>query len=478
MGSRSTNQEGTQPSSNRGVRTARLGRVAVGAAARWTGDRLDTRGTPEEQRRRRGDRIVATIDALVGQLAVMRGAAMKAGQVLSTVEFPGLEEDQSAYLQRRLASLRDNAPAVGWKQMRKVLVSDWGERPERILAHIDTEPAASASIGQVYRGRTVDGQEVAIKVQYPGIAESVEADMRNLVLLTPLLRQLMPGLEVKELLAELRERIVEECDYELEASSHLQIERFWREHPFVVVPRVHTDLSQRRVLVTDWIEGIAFDEVTRQTDAVRDRYAQIVYRFFYETAANLGLALGDPHPGNYLLTTDGRVAFFDFGMVHRLSDGYISREAVIARALREGDAATLINGMNELGYLPGALDRWDGELLLEYMRGVSWWLRADGSLRLAPDDIWRGADVFHEDDSRGHIAQLRRMRLPPEALLLRRMEGLLFQTAATLRASAPWGELLRELTDDGDPVGELGAQHAEWLSRRHHRLTGSRAAGG
>src|SRR3954451_8535583 len=209
--------EGKPPSSNRGARTARLGRVAARGAVNWAGDRLDSRGTAEEQRRRRGDRIVTTVDALVDQLAVMRGAAMKAGQVLSTVEFPGLDEDQSAYLQARLASLRDSVPAVSWKDMRTVLSRDWGEQPERVLAHIDTEPAAAASIGQVYRGRTSDGREVAIKVQYPGIAESVEADMRDLLLLSPLLRQLLPRLEVEDLLAELRERIVEECVYAREA---------------------------------------------------------------------------------------------------------------------------------------------------------------------------------------------------------------------------------------------------------------------
>ena len=462
-------REGRAPSRSRSGRTVRLGRVAAGAAVRWTGDRLDSRGSAEEQRRRRGDRIVATIDALVDQLAVMRGAAMKAGQVLSTMEFPGLDEDQSAYLRSRLASLRDSAPAVGWKQMRQVLVDDWGEAPEQVLAHIDTEPVASASIGQVYRGRTRDGRDVAIKVQYPGIAESVEADMRNLALLSPLLRQLMPGLDVKDLLMELRERIVEECDYELEAGSHRRVERFWREHPFILVPSVHTGLSRRRVLVTDWVQGVPFDEVARRPDAVRDRYAEIVYRFFYGTALHLGVALGDPHPGNYLLCADGRVAFFDFGMMRRLPAGYLRREAIIARGVRDGDDAAVIGGMRELGYLTGPLEDWDSGLLLEYMHGMSWWLQAQEPLRLAPEDLWRGADLLRETGARQHIDQLRRMRLPPEALLLRRMEGLLFQTAAMLRASAPWGLLLRELIEGDEPVGELGAEHAEWLAHGRGR---------
>jgi predicted unusual protein kinase regulating ubiquinone biosynthesis (AarF/ABC1/UbiB family) len=451
--------------------------VAVGGAVRWTSDRLDTRGTADERQRRRGDRLVATIDALVDQLAVMRGAAMKAGQVLSTIEFPGLDEDQSAHLQARLSSLRDDVPAVDWKQMRAVLAREWGQPPEQVLAAIDTDPAAAASIGQVYRGRTHEGRGVAIKVQYPAIADSVEADMRNLSLLSPLLGQLMPGLDVRQVLAELRERIVEECDYELEASNHRQIERYWRGHPFVLVPAVDTELSRRRVLVTDWVDGMSFDEVFEQPDPVRDRYAQIVYRFFYGTAIGLGLGLGDPHPGNYLLGADGRVAFFDFGMMRRLPPDYLRREARIAQGVRDRDAAAVTDGMRELGYLPGAADDWNDELLLEYMAEATWWLQGDKPVRLTPEDLWRTTDVLRDEAGRDYVAQLRRMTLPREALLLRRMEGLLFQTAAMLRASAPWGRLMRELTDGGTPVGELGVEHAEWIARRHGlRRSGEAAA--
>jgi predicted unusual protein kinase regulating ubiquinone biosynthesis (AarF/ABC1/UbiB family) len=400
----------------------------------------------------------------------MRGAAMKAGQVLSTVEFPGLDADQSAHLQARLASLRDNVPAVGWKQMRKVMEREWGEDPERVLEHIDPEPAAAASIGQVYRGRTRDGREVALKVQYPGIAEAVESDMRNVRMLAPLLRRLMPGLDVRPVLAELSERISAECDYELEASSHRRLARFWRGHPFMFVPMVDTRLSRRRVLVSEWVDGIDFNEVGRQPDPVRDRYAEIVYRFYYGTARELDLALGDPHPGNYLLCDNGRVAFLDFGMVRALPGGYLNREAVIFAAMREDDERTLLDAMRELGYLRGESD-WNGTLLLEHMRAMSWWIQTDGPVRLAPEDMWRGSESLRERRDGDIVRQIRRMTLPPEALLLRRMEGLLFQVASTLHAEAPWGALLRELIEGGEPVGELGTQHAVWLASRGRRAT-------
>ena len=254
---------------------------------RWVSDRVDARGSTEDRQRRRGDRVLATVDTLVDQLALLRGAAMKAGQALSTVQIPGLDPEQSQYVQMRLSSLRDSAPAVEWTQMRKVITAEWEQSPERVLAHIDPDPVAAASIGQVYRGLTRDGREIAIKVQYPGIAESVQADMRNLGLLAPVLRQLIPGLDVKSLLAELRERVIEECDYELEAGNHQRLERFWRGHPFVFIPRIDGELSRRRVIVTEWVDGTGFEDVCRLPDSVRDRYAEIVYRFFYGTARDL-----------------------------------------------------------------------------------------------------------------------------------------------------------------------------------------------
>ena len=433
---------------------------------RLAADRLDGRGSEQEQRQRRGDRVVATIDLLVDQLSAMRGAAMKAGQALSTIEFPGLDEAQSAHLQRRLAELRNDISPVGWKQMRKVLVQEWGAEPERVLAHIDPEPVAAASIGQVYRGRTHEGVDVAVKVQYPGIAEVVESDMRNVTTLLPLLRQFKPDLDVKDLLDELRERMVEECDYELEAVNHRLLARFWRGHPFILVPGVESALARRRVLVTEWVHGMGFEQVIEQPDPVRDRYIEIVYRFYYGTASGLDLACGDPHPGNYLLCADDRVAFFDFGMMRRLPRSYLHREAAVTRAVRDNDPDALVTALQELGYLPGKRADWDGLVLLDRLGRGSAWRRSEEQVRLRPGHRRRG-EQRKADRSSDRGAQLARLRLPPEALLLRRMQGLLYLTALKARASGRWGPLHRELLEDAEPVGELGAANATWRATRH-----------
>src|SRR4051794_6093049 len=146
----------------------------------------------------------------------MKGAAMKVGQVLSTIEFPGMEDEGAERIQRRMAELRDNAPSVPWPRLEKLMAAEWGQPVSKVLADIEPDAMAAASIGQVHRATTHEGREVAVKVQYPGIAEAVDADLRNLGLLMPLLARLAPGLDTKALAAELRERISEELDYELE----------------------------------------------------------------------------------------------------------------------------------------------------------------------------------------------------------------------------------------------------------------------
>ena len=227
-----------------------------------------------------------------------------------------------------------------------------------------------------------------------------------------------------------------------------------------------TALSRRRVLVTEWVDGIGFERVAAEPDPVRDRFAEIVYRFFYGNAAELDLALGDPHPGNYLLRDDGLVSFFDFGMVRDLPREYLRREGRVFAAIRSSDAQGLLEALRELGYLPGLSVEWNSEVILEGMRDAGWWFLGEQPRRLAPEDVWRGGESLRDGSGREAYEQMRHMTLPPEALLLRRMEGLLFQIASTVRAENDWSALLQELIEGEEPVGELGAAHAGWLAAR------------
>ena len=246
------------------ARTARVGGLVTGQGLRWAGMRTANRiRSPERAAAAQNERTGALVSQLVEQLGHMRGAAMKVGQVLSMVEFDGLPEDQRDALQAKLAELRDDVPPVPFAKLERLMRDELGGPLGRVFSEFDERAFAAASIGQVHRATTLDGDDVVVKVQYPGVAEAVDTDLRNAMLLLPLVKRLAPSLDATALASELRERIVEELDYELEAQNQRRIERLHRGHPFISVPAVDTDLSTRRVLVSEYIEGERFEAVRR-----------------------------------------------------------------------------------------------------------------------------------------------------------------------------------------------------------------------
>jgi hypothetical protein len=300
--------------------------------------------------------------------------------------------------------------------------------------------------------------DVAVKIQYPGVAEAVDTDLRNLTLVLPLIKRLAPGLDVKALYGELRERIGEELDYEIEAQNHRAVARAHRGHPFVLVPAVLTRLSSRRVLVTELIEGARFEEVKRRDDATRDRFGEIVFRFYFGLVKYLRRASGDPHPGNYLLLPDGRVGFLDFGLMRVLDEGYLEGEQAVAAAVEAGDAVRVHASLSALGYLPDP-GTFDPEGLLAQISAMGAWYLEPGERRFSPAYV---SDLL---DSTGGprspwFDQMRRQTIPPQALLLRRMEGLVFATLGEVRASADWNAIAREFYLDAPPATPLGEEEA------------------
>ncbi len=445
-------------------RTARIGGLVAGQGARVAGGRAIDRVRSDDARARaQRKRTAAVVEQIVVQLGQMKGAAMKLGQVLSTIELPGMEPEDAERIKLRLAELRDQAPRVDYARLEKLMAQEWGEKVSGVMAEIDPVAIAAASIGQVHRGVTKDGQDVAIKVQYPGIAEAVETDLRNLKLLMPLLGRIAPGLDTKALGRELTERISEELDYELEAQSQRKVARGWRDHPHVLVPGVLTELSTRRVLVTEYVPNEGFGVMRQHEDADRDRYAEVIHRFFHDTVGRMGIALGDPHPGNVLLADDGRVAFIDFGMVRRLPAGYIKREGEVYRSLRADDREGLRRSLGGLGYLPADWSHPD-ELLFQYMRRAAAWMIDDPQPRRLSGQT--GYELMESIFALGPQWQdmVKSFSLPAEAVLLRRMENMVFSVSCDLRACADWRALADELLVGEEPRTELGREHADWAA--------------
>jgi predicted unusual protein kinase regulating ubiquinone biosynthesis (AarF/ABC1/UbiB family) len=448
------------PPTSRIARSRRFGGLVAGQGLRWAGTRAaNALRTDEAADAATGERAAATARELVKQLGQMRGAAMKVGQVLSTVDFTAIPESEREEFKTTLAALRDDVPPLPFKKVEKLLRDELGTPIAAAFSEFEEEAFAAASIGQVHRATTTDGRAVAVKIQYPGIAEAVETDLRNLQMLLPLVKRLAPGLDVKALAQELRERIGDELDYEVEAQNHRAMARAYRGHPFAYVPPVDTHLSRRRVLVTELLVGRRFEAVKALDEAQRDRFAEIIFRFFFGTLNHLRRAAGDPHPGNYLLLDDGRVGFLDFGLMRVVDADYLAGERALAQAATAGDAVAVHQHLSALGYLPEP-DDFDPQRLLEQLETAGEWYFQPGFRRMSPTYV---SDLLDRGSSprSAYLEEMRRETIPPQALLIRRMEGLVLSTLGELRAGADWHALASEYwSDDARPSTPLGEQDA------------------
>jgi predicted unusual protein kinase regulating ubiquinone biosynthesis (AarF/ABC1/UbiB family) len=409
-------------------------------------------------------RQLETAKQIVAALGTMKGAAMKLGQVMSFLDVGLVPDQYREEFQHELAKLRDAAPTVSFKQMRRVIEDDLEEPLGEVFEAFEEEPIAAASIGQVYRGTLKDGREVAVKVQYPGVASAVRADLQNLDMILRLLKRMTPALDVKAIAEEIRERIVEELDYELEAQNQRALARIFEGHPFIVVPEVITSISRERVLVSAYVSGVGFEELKHRPQAERDRLGEIVFRFFLGCLYRHRQFSGDPHPGNFLLLDDGRVAFLDFGLFKRLDAGPVELELAAQRAVVERDAASLHRLLADSGFLPEP-ERVDPEHLLAFVEDAIWWYTtADETVELTPE-IATEVMIESSDPRSSHFREMRHQALRPEHLFGRRMEMLTLAVLSQLHARANWHRIAREWMYNDPPVTELGRMEAEFYGR-------------
>jgi len=441
------------------VRTARVARLAAGQGTRRLGTQAANLGRDEKGKQAALERRhLEAAEQIVAALGTMKGAAMKMGQVLSFLDVGLVPEEHRDEFQRKLGELRDAAPKVRFSDMRKVIESELEAPLEAIFASFDEEPVAAASIGQVYRARLPDGREVAVKVQYPGVAQAVRADMQNLGMILRLMKQIAPGLDAKATAEEVRARIGDELDYELEAQNQRSLSRIFRGHPFIVVPGVLTELSREKVIVTEFVRGAGFDSIKERDQATRDRVGEIVFRFFFGCMYRHHQFSGDPHPGNFMLMDDGKVAFVDFGLFKVMPKELIELELACQRAGHEGDAERLHAIWSETGFLLRP-DRFRPDKLLAQFRDATWWYVLDGEIALEPE-IATQVLIDMSDPRSQHFGQMRHETLPADHLFGRRVEMLTLAGLSQLRCRLNFHRIAREWMYGDPPQTELGRQEA------------------
>src|SRR3954451_15025452 len=445
-------------------RTARVTGLAAGQAARQLGTATANLGRTDEGRPRALERRhIEAAEQIVSALGTMKGAAMKLGQVMSFLDVGLVPEEYRDEFQRKLGELRDAAPNVRFADMRKVVESELGDKLSDAFAEFDETPIAAASIGQVYRERLHDGREVAVKVQYPGVAQAVRADMQNLGMILRLLKRIAPGLDVKSTAEEIRSRIGDELDYELEAQNQRALARIFRRHTFIVVPYVVSSLSREKVMVSEFVQGAVFDSFKDADNAARDRVGEIFFRFYFGCMYRHRQFSGDPHPGNFLLLADERMAFLDFGLFKVMPADLIEVELATQRAGAEGDAQALHRIFAESGFLKDP-DRFRSDKLLAQFLDATWWYVLDEELTLEPH-IATQVMIDMSDPRSSHFGQMRHETLPADHLFGRRVEMLTLAVLSQLRAHDTSHRTGGEGRYGDPPVTELGKLEAEFYAR-------------
>ncbi|MFI8877269.1 ABC1 kinase family protein [Streptomyces sp. NPDC055243] len=443
------------------TRTAKLAALPLGFAGRATwglgkrigGKSAEIVGRELQQR---------TAEQLFKVLGELKGGAMKFGQALSVFE-SALPEEVAGPYRAALTKLQEAAPPMPTRTVHAVLAERLGEDWRGLFLEFDDKPAAAASIGQVHRALWADGREVAVKVQYPGAGEALLSDLNQLSRFARLLGPLIPGMDIKPLIAELRDRVSEELDYSLEAQAqHAHAEEF-ADDPDVVVPDVVHQCEQ--VLVTEWIEGVPLSDVIADgTQEQRDRAGQLLARFLFSGPARTGLLHADPHPGNFRLLPDEkdgwRLGVLDFGTVDRLPGGL---PPTIGRSLRmtlDGEADAVYAMLREEDFVQESVEL-EPDAVLDYLLPIIEPMLVE---EFTFTRGWMRGQAARVADPRSPAYQLgKRLNLPPSYLLIHRVTlstiGVLCQLGATVRMRDELEEWLPGFLEE-EP-DELEEQEAE-----------------
>jgi predicted unusual protein kinase regulating ubiquinone biosynthesis (AarF/ABC1/UbiB family) len=439
------------------TRTAKLAALPLGFAGRATwglgkrigGKSAEIVGRELQQR---------TAEQLFKVLGELKGGAMKFGQALSVFE-SALPEEVAGPYRAALTKLQEAAPPMPTRTVHSVLRERLGEDWSELFLEFEDKPSAAASIGQVHRAVWHDGREVAVKVQYPGAGEALLSDLTQLSRFARLLGPLIPGMDIKPLIAELRDRVSEELDYALEAEAQETHATEFAGDPDVLVPAVVHQCDQ--VLVTEWIDGIPLSEVIAEgTQEQRDRAGQLLARFLFSGPARTGLLHADPHPGNFRLLPDEksgwRLGVLDFGTVDRLPGGLPSTIGYSLRMTLEGEAEAVYELLREEGFVKESIEL-EPDAVLDYLLPIIEPAQVD---EFTFTRGWMRSQAARIADPRSPAHQLGRLlNLPPSYLLIHRVTlstiGVLCQLGATVRLRDELEEWLPGFVPGEDPTEEL-----------------------
>jgi predicted unusual protein kinase regulating ubiquinone biosynthesis (AarF/ABC1/UbiB family) len=441
----------------RGVATAQL---AVRGGVRYAGGAPRLFAAAGERREElRNDLAMRTADDVLATLGTMKGVMVKLGQMASYVD-----DGLAPSVRRTLSRLQDSVPPMSASLAAGVVEEELGAPPEQVFARWDPEPIAAASIGQVHRAITRDGRAVAVKVQYPGIAETMAADLDNVALLRRMLRITAPSQDVDGLISELRARVLEELDYRREAENQRLLHDYFDGHPTISVPAIVDDLSTRRVVTSELVTGARFAELAGWSQHERDLAGETMYRFVFRSLYEVHAFNGDPHPGNYLFHGGGKVTFLDFGMVKHFADADVMPLMQMARNLCvNDDPGRFRASMEAAGFLVPGAPLTDAQIV-DHLAVFYQLIRESRTVEVTSD--YASAVVRRFFDVRSPVAQY--ARIPQSYVVLQRINLGLFALLGEIHATANWRAIAEEIWPflQAPPSTPMGRAEAAWRAGR------------
>ena len=452
----------------RSERTAELLKLSSVTGANYARKSVSGAFAGDERRAQLQARFeLQTAEQVAEVLGNMKGAVMKLGQMASY-----LDAGLPAPVREALAQMQSDAPPMSFELAAGVIRSELGGEPDEVFASFERTPMAAASIGQVHRAVTHDGRAVAVKIQYPGVDAAIEADLDNSDLLLGAMSMLFSGLDPAPIVAELRERLLEELDYEVEATNQQIFVDFYQSHPTISVPAVLNDLSTKRVLTTELATGSKWSEVRGWTQAERDLAAETLYRFAFGGIYRLGAFNGDPHPGNYLFNPGGQVVFLDFGLCKIFTPAEVAQfELMVQTMVIDRDPAEVRRVWTEVGLLTDG-GRLPDALVHEYFAHFFEQVMDDQVTEITPE--YASDSLRRYFDLSGPYAEvMKSVTLPGFMVVIQRINLGLFALFGELHAVANWRRLAEEIWPfaDGPPSTPMGERIREWEIATGRRLS-------
>ena len=413
----------------------------------------------EHRQRLRDDLALRTAQDVADTLGTMKGVLMKIGQLASYVD-----EGLAPPARRMLATLQDSVPPMSAELAAGVIRSELGGDPDQVFETWDPLPIAAASIGQVHRAITRDGRAVAVKVQYPGIAETISADLGNVSLLRSLLRMAAPSQDVNGLVEELRERITEELDYVREAESQRLFAGYFDGHPFITVPKIVDEFCTARVITSELATGVRYAEMLGWSQEEKDLAAETIYRFTFRSLYELLAFNGDPHPGNYLFEPGGRVTFLDFGLVKHFTEAELGPLVDMVQTLCiDADEEGFRRAMEGAGFLQRGAPLPTSDIV-EHMSVFYDPVRSRGVRTMTGEQA--SAIARRYVDFKSPLAAY--ARIPRAYVIIQRINLGLFSILGEMNATADWRAISEEIWPFvlGPPSTPMGEAEAGWRADR------------